>query len=492
MPIFWRHDVVERSAESAARAMGGEIISGDPTVSWRGAAIDSRRISGREIFFALPGERVDGHDYLPQAVASGAATVVVHRDIEPVPRDDREVAWVRVEDTYQALHDLTRAVRVQVPERLVAITGSAGKTTTKEILAALLARKFRTERSPGNLNNLYGFPLSLLNIRDDCQWMVAEMGMSTPGELGQVSQLGRPDVAVFTNVRPVHLENFRHLRDIADAKAELLAGLAEDGLIVANAYDPEVMYIVESHRAEHPEGDVRYVLYGVDPGTEEEAPKASPDVWASRPRPLADDQPGSRFTLSAGNESVEIELPLHGLYNVENCVAAAACALTLGVPLAEIAEAVAELSPGRMRGEIHRLEGFTVIDDSYNSNPDAACKALTSARSLHAERYVAILGDMLELGSDSPAFHARVGEHAATLGFTLVVGVGPLTRDLVAAARQRGTATHWFADAGQAAEWISASSLEEVGPGDLLLVKGSRGVGLEVAVDALLAKGGGG
>ncbi len=485
--------MVERNAQSAAQAMGGEVISGDPAISWRGAAIDSRRIAGREIFFALPGERVDGHDYLPQAVASGAAAVVVHRDVEPVSESGAEAAWVRVGDTYQALHDLTRAVRARVPERLVAITGSAGKTTTKEILATFLARKFRTERSPGNLNNLYGFPLSLLNIRDDCQWMVAEMGMSTPGELSQVSQLGRPDVAVFTNVRPAHLENFRHLRDIADAKAELLAGLAEDGLIVANANDPEVMYIVERYRTEHPHAAVRYVLYGVDRDDEDQKPKteAVPEVRATRPRQLPGGRPGSRFTLSTAGESVDVELPLHGLYNVENCLAAAACAHTLGVPLADIAAAVVDLAPGHMRGEVHRLGGFTVVDDTYNSNPDAACQALESAKGLPAERHVAILGDMLELGPTSVELHARVGELAASLGFSLVVGVGELARDLVAAARQRGTATHWFADAGQAADWIAESSLEEVGPGDLLLVKGSRGVGLEAAVDALLAKGGG-
>ena len=479
--------MVERSAGSAARAMKGEVISGDPAILWSGAAIDSRRITGREIFFALPGERVDGHDFLPQAIASGAAAVVVHHDVEPASPDGREAAWVRVRDTYRALHDLTRDVRTRVPERLVAITGSAGKTTTKEILAAMLARRFRTERSPGNLNNLYGFPLSLLNVRDDCEWMVAEMGMSTPGELRQVSLLGRPDVAVFTNVRPAHLENFCHLRDVADAKAELLAGLADGGLVVANADDPEVTYIVDRHRAENPDAGVRYVYYSAD--TERQEQGASPQVRASRARPLADGRPGSRFKLSAGSESVTVELPIHGLYNVENCLAAAACAHALGVSLSEIARAAAELSPGPMRGEVHRVAGFTVVDDSYNSNPDAARKALESAKALPAERHVAILGDMLELGPEAPSFHRQIGSHAAALGFALVVGVGELARELVAAARQRSTATHWFADAGQAARWVSAASREEIGGGDLLLVKGSRGVGLEAVVDALLAKG---
>ena len=496
--------MVERSAAIAARAMEGAVIAGDPAGVWSGAAIDSRRVAGREIFFALPGEKADGHDFVARALEQGAAAVVIHRDLETPGPGEGQAAWVRVSDTYRALHALTRSVRADVPERLVAITGSAGKTTTKELLAAMLGRRFRTERSPGNLNNLYGFPLSLLNIRDDCEWMVAEMGMSSPGELRQVSLLGRPDVAVFTNVRPAHLENFRHLRDIADAKAELLAGLADGGLIVANADDPEVMYIVERHRAERGdatrgEAQARYVLYGMETDSGEQ-PSAT--VTATVPEVLSGDKPGSRFVLTAAGESVDVELPIHGLYNVENCLAAAACAHALGVSLPEIAAAVAGLAPGRMRGEVHRRGGLTVIDDSYNSNPDAAQRALESARQLPARRYVAVLGDMLELGPEAPSFHRAVGDQAADLGFALLVGVGELTRELVAAANQRGLETRWFADSSEAARWAAsapggpeaAAALvpEDLGPadlapGDLVLVKGSRGVGLEVVVDQLLS-----
>ncbi len=488
--------MVERNASVAAEAMGGEVFAGDPATLWSGAAIDTRRIGGGEIFFALPGERTDGHAFLSQAIAAGAAVVVVHRD--STLADAGSAAWIRVDDTYRGLHALTRAVRAQVPERLVAITGSAGKTTTKEILAAMLRRRFRTERSPGNLNNLYGFPLSLLNIQDGCEWMVAEMGMSTPGELRQVSQLGAPDAAVFTNVRPAHLENFRHLRDIADAKSELLAGLAEGGLVVANADDPEVMYLVERHREraaghqqapeQRAEGtpSTRYVTYGT---------ASAADVTANSVQALSGERPGSRFELTVTDPetskaaSVNVDLPLHGTYNVENCLAAAACAYTLGVPLVDIAAAVRDLQPGRMRGEVHRLGTLTVVDDSYNSNPDAAGKALTSARQLAGQRYVAILGDMLELGPETPAFHREVGERAAELGFGLVVGVGEHARELVSAAELGGAEVRWFAAASSAAEWV-----RQAAPGwsqeDLVLVKGSRGVGLEVVVAALLEMGG--
>ncbi|MEO1087488.1 MAG: UDP-N-acetylmuramoyl-tripeptide--D-alanyl-D-alanine ligase, partial [Acidobacteriota bacterium] len=214
--------MAERTIDQAVAAMGGRLLRGDGARRFRGAAIDSRRTAAGELFFALPGARTDGHAHALAALENGATGVVVHQDV--AGEEDAPGAWIRVEDTFQALHALTRAVRGELPEHLVAITGSAGKTTTKELLAVMLERGFRVARSPGNFNNTYGFPIALLGIPDDTQWMVAEMGMSTPGELAQVSHLGRPDIAVFTNVRPVHLENFRSLEAIAEAKSELLAG----------------------------------------------------------------------------------------------------------------------------------------------------------------------------------------------------------------------------------------------------------------------------
>ncbi len=472
--------MVERSVSFARAAMDGRLLAGDPDSRWRGAAIDSRRIAGREIFFALPGERTDGHRFAAAAAARGASAVVVHEDLEPAPG----AAWLRVGDTFRALHRLTRAVRSEVPRKLVAITGSTGKTTTKELLAAMLARRFRVAKNPGNLNNLYGFPLSLLNIPDDSEWMVAEMGMSTPGELAEISRLGRPDVALFTNVRPAHLENFADLRGIAEAKAELLAGLAADGVIVANADDPEVMHIVERAwagagrpGAARP-GAARIVLYGFRQPAEVRGSELAPrDGSAGRV--------GSRFRLTAGGESRRVELAVHGLYNAENCLAAAACAHTLGVPLDDVVAAAAAFEPSPMRGVVRRLStGATVVDDSYNSNPDAAVKALESARRLPAERYLAILGDMLELGEGAAAFHRQVGRRAAALGFE-VVGVGELARTLVEAARRGGATAEWLADAGAAAAWARDELTSGLGAGDLVLVKGSRGVGLEAVVETL-------
>lgn len=461
-----------RVAEAAA-AVGGRVVAGGPEGSFSGAAIDSRKVAGGEVFFALPGERTDGHRFVGDAFARGAAAAIVQERIE-LPEAFAHRVVIEVADSFRALHDLARHVRAKTPERLVGITGSAGKTTTKELAAAMLAARFRVARTPGNLNNLYGFPLSLLNVPDDAQWMVAEMGMSTAGELAQLSLLGRPNIAVFTVVRPVHLEFFGSLAAIADAKAELLTGLAPDGLVVANADDPEVARIARRH------GQARTVWYGVE--------SANAEVCATGVAPAPGGAVGSRFRLEAGGESVDVALPLHGLYNVGNCLAAAACAWAVGVPLGEIAVAVAGARPAAMRGVVHRLlDGITLIDDSYNSNPDAVARALEGAAPLAAQRRVAVLGDMLELGPEAPRFHREAGERAARAGFALVAGVGELARELAEGARGAGAEARWFPDAAAAAEWLESEARE----GDLVLVKGSRGVGLEKVVERLLGEAAG-
>lgn len=490
--------------EWTARALGGDLLAfGDLSEEpgarrWNRAAIDSRRIEGGELFFALPGEQADGHDFLADAGRRGAAGVVVHREVgagELGPRTPRP-AVIRVADTYEALHDLTRAVRREVPEHLVAITGSAGKTTTKEILASVLAARFRVARSQGNFNNLYGFPLSLLGIPDDTEWMVAEMGMSTPGELRGVSLLGRPDVAVFTNVRPAHLENFDSLRSIAEAKSEILAGLADDGVVIANADDAEVMRVARGHVEEHPA--TRLLTYGI---LAQDA-----DVRAGDVEPLSasgDAQTvGSRFRLHYGGEasrgseerSEEMELSLHGLYNVENALAAAACALHLGLDAREIRRAFVHLAPAAKRGEVHRLpSGLLLVDDSYNSNPAAAERALESvARMPSTGRRVAILGDMLELGPREDAYHREVGEAAARLGFDVVLAVGELSRELAEGAAGTGIDVRHFHSATACAHFLAerpelglGPAARPLGAGDVVLVKASRGIGLEAAVEAI-------
>ena len=455
-----------------------------PQARWSRVAIDSRKVSGGELFVALPGERVDGHDYVRQAAERGAAAVLVHRDLDALPK----TPLIRVDDTYASLHELTRAVRAETPQHLVGITGSAGKTTTKELIAAVLASRFRVAKSPGNLNNLYGFPLALLGIDDDTDWMVAEMGMSTPGELRGVSLLGRPDIAVFTNVRAVHLVNFRSVADIAEAKSELLAGLSPEGLVVANADDPEVMRIARRHVEANP--GVQLLTYGVQ---SEDADVRGSDVTAISESGRAEDlqRLGSRFRLQApalGVDSEVLELGVHGLYNVENALAAITIGLHLGVPLHGIRRVLHDFRAAAMRGEVHDLpSGAVLVDDSYNSNPDAAERALESARRLPGRRYIAILGDMLELGPQESAFHRRVGEAAGKLGFE-VLAVGPLSADLADAAAAVGSRTHHFSEAQALVTWLGNPLHLGLHVGDVVLAKASRGTGLDIVVRALLER----
>jgi len=477
---------MRRSVAEAAAAMSGRVVAGDGESTWTRATLDSRQVEGGELFFALKGDHVDGHDYVGAALERGAAAAVVERTVElpgsastpaaaggPTATPAMPTgAVIHVAKVYDALHALTRAVRREVPEHVVGITGSSGKTTTKELLALCLAQRYRVAKTLGNLNNLLGFPLTLLGTPVGTEWLVAEMGMSLSGELGQISRMARPDVALFTNVRPVHLEGLGSLEAIARAKSELLEGLAADGIVVANADDPWVRWIAERHAAAH-EG-ARIVWFGG------ESPYRIGDVAAR-------EQGGTRFRLVTPEGEANVELPLHGIYNVENFLAAATTAHVLGVPLAALVAAAAGAETVGGRGAVTALpNGATLVDDSYNSNPVALRKALESAHALPGARHWAVLGDMLELGPEAPRFHREEGEAAARLGFGPVAGVGALCESLVLGARDAGAQARWFATADEAAPWAA----DVLRAGDVVLVKGSRGVRLEKVVSALRAAAG--
>jgi len=474
-----RLDLATTAAAMGGRMLGAEPADGWSGVSWNGATFDSRQVAGGELFFALPGEQTDGHRFVAAALGNGAAAAVVHESCEAPDGG----ALIRVDDVFTALHALTRhLLAAGEPGSIVAVTGSAGKTTTKELLAAMLGSRYRVARNEGNLNNTYGFPLSVLRLPAGVEWMVAEMGMSTPGELETLSRLSRPRAVVFTCVRPAHLEFFADgLAGIAAAKAELLTGLVPGGLVVANADDPEIVRFVGRYAADHPEA--RVVWFGRG---------ESADVTA---REVEVEEGGSRFTLVAGpgvaadGEPVErpVRLTLHGGYNVDNALAAAAAALALGASADEVAAGMAGAAPAAGRGVVHRLPGDRVlIDDSYNSNPDALSRALAAAAALAraggARRRWAVLGDMLELGPEAPRFHGEAGAEAARLGFSPVAGVGELSRALVEAAGEADEVEAiWFEDAAAAAGWAAG----ELADGDLVLVKGSRGVRLDRVVERL-------
>jgi UDP-N-acetylmuramoyl-tripeptide--D-alanyl-D-alanine ligase len=446
-----------------ARATRG-TPSAAAAVPLDGVSIDSRTIAAGELFVAIAGPRFDGHDFVAQAAERGAAAALVHRD----PPSPVSIPFIKVADTTAALGALAADVRARAAIPVVAITGSAGKTTTKEMTAWLLGARGDVLKTEGNLNNQYGLPLSLLRLRPEHTAAVLELGMSAAGELRALSRLARPDVAVITMVAPVHLEFFPSVEAIADAKAEILEGLREGGVAVLNGDDPRVRERGLRHRG-------RVLWFGKD-----RAFDVSAENWRGTVN-------GMRFDMRIAGRAYDVALPLAGPHFMMNFLAAAAAAHHLGIPAETIAERALALRPAARRGEVLRLgEGVTVLDDSYNSNP-AAVEAAVAALGLSARgRRVAFLGDMLELGPRGPALHAETGEAIAGK-LDVVAAAGALAAGFVEGARRAGkqdSALFAFPDSAAAAE--AAPTL--VRPGDAVLVKGSRGASMEKVVDALRAR----
>jgi UDP-N-acetylmuramoyl-tripeptide--D-alanyl-D-alanine ligase len=439
-------------------ATEGRLVSGPPERPVSGVSIDSRSLRPGELFVAIAGPRFDGHDFLPEAAERGAVAALVHRDVPAVPG----LGIVRVADTTGALADLARHVRDAAGVPVVAVTGSVGKTTTKDMAAGLLEARGAVLRSEGNLNNRYGLPLTLLRLRPEHWAAAVELGMSAAGELRVLSAIARPDVAVVTRVSAVHLEFFGSVERIAEAKAEILEGVRSGGAAVLNGDDPLVRRIGETWGGE-------ILWFGRDRRF---------DVSAERWRGTAF---GMRFDLRLAGRNWDVALPLPGPHFVMNFLAAAAAALRLGVAPEAIVERATRLKAARHRGEVLRLRnGIAVLDDCYNSSPEALEAALVALAMAAGRRKVAFLGDMLELGGGSAALHRRAGEGLPGRA-DVVAAVGERGRDLLEGARSRGFAAgrlHASADS-------AAAAAELVEPGDAVLVKGSRGMRMETVVEAL-------
>lgn len=454
-------------ASLVAAATGGRVTGTSPAarlVPLAGVSIDSRTIRRGEVFFAIAGKHFDGHDFLADVKAKGAGAAVVHKDLGEVPG----LPLVRVADTTRALGDLARHVRRQGEAPVVAITGSAGKTTTKDLTATLLATRGPVLRTEGNLNNQYGLPLTLLRLAPEHVAAVLEMGMSAKGELRTLSQIAEPDLAVITNVGSAHLEFFGSVDEVAKAKAEILEGLRPGGRAVLNADDPRVRRIGEAFAG-------KIVWFGRDRRCD-----VSGENWRGTAF-------GMRFDLVIAGRKVEVALPLPGSHFMMNFLAAAAVAHALGVAPETMAEAAASFTPGQHRSQVRRLgQNVILLDDCYNSSPEALDAAVAVLSMAGGERRVAVLGDMLELGPEAVRIHRERG--AGFRGkLERLFAVGPLGREIAEGACRAGLPTgavELFEDAAAAA----AAVPDLVQPGDAVLVKASRGLELEAVVDALLAR----
>ena len=441
-----------------AQLVGGTVIQGGDVES-SSVVIDSREVKPDSVFFAIRGERLDGHDFLPQALQTARGAVVSR-----VP-ENTDKAIVKVDDTTVALQNLAKAIRERYDFLLIGITGSAGKTTTKEMIATLTGTERRTFKSWGNFNNQIGAPLCLDNMPDGAQVVVSEMGMNHAGEIAQIAGLMRPHVGVYTNIAPVHIEFFGTIEGIAAAKRELLENLAPNGTVVVNNDNEHVVRISSDY-------DGPKVTYGV----EHDAQYRATNI---RERGLL----GTRFTLVAEGTSRELELVLPGRHNLDNLLAAIATARAVGITWEGIERGVAEVKPAYHRGVIIPWRGATIYDDTYNSNPYALKRTLELMTQAEAKRRVAVIGDMLELGEQELQFHRDAGL-GIPKSIDVVAGVGKRTRALLDGAREAGfadDALHHFDNAQEAGEFLKS----EIREGDLVLIKGSRGVGLDKAVAML-------
>jgi UDP-N-acetylmuramoyl-tripeptide--D-alanyl-D-alanine ligase len=462
------------TAGAIAAAVGGHLLFGDAARVIDGFSIDSRTVQRGDLFIALRGDRFDGAAYAAESLAAGACGVMIARD--PARAVHQEAAHgavvIEVEDTTAALQVLGRHVRLASGARVTAITGSAGKTTTKEITATFLSARYQVYRNPGNFNNHIGLPLSLLELRARPDVAVVELGMNHAGEIRRLVALAEPDVRVWTNVGDAHLGFFSSPEAIADAKAEILDGATSSTMLVANADDPRVMARTTAFAG-------RMVTFGTSTRS---------DIRATRIEELGVE--GTRAHLRTPEGEAEVRVPLLGIGNLQNVLAATAVAHLHGVPLDDVVDSAAALRPARHRGEILKLRsGVTLVDDSYNSSPAALMRTLEAVgRDRSHGRKTAVIGEMLELGSFAEPLHAECGHAAVKAGISRLVAVGgPAAAALAGAERAAGLDDEAALHVGTSAEAADVL-LASMTAGDLVLVKGSRGIGTDLVVERVKAE----
>jgi len=446
--MIFEWDDVARAIEAVAARAPGQAISG-----W---SIDSRTIAPGDLFFALRGPQFDGHDYTEAALAHGAVGAVVDRDL-------RLPGQLVVADTLAALQNLAAWARCRWGGRVVGVTGSAGKTTTKDVIAHLLAVEMAVGKTIGNLNNHFGLPLSILRLPDQSRAAVVEMGMNHAGEIRALARIARPDIGVVTNVGYAHVEAFGSIEGVALAKRELIEELPPQGVAVLNADDRLVAEFGKVHRG-------RVVTFGL---------AENADVRAENIEFGSD---GVCFRC----RGAQFESPLVGRHGLSNLLAGIAVAVVFGIAPERLRDAVRSLAPGKMRGERLEHNGVMIWNDSYNSNPEAARAMLDVLRETPARRRIAVLGEMLELGQSTEPLHREVGKYAAMEGIDVLIGIRGAARFMVEEAVTAGLsddAAFFFEDPAVAGDFLRGI----LQTGDAVLFKGSRGVKVERALDRVMA-----
>jgi UDP-N-acetylmuramoyl-tripeptide--D-alanyl-D-alanine ligase len=447
-----------RSFTSAGSA--GDLVAGDFPRTVSGWSIDSRTINAGDCFFALRGPANDGHDYIANVLERRAAVAIVEREV------DAAIPQIVVPDTLAALQELARKARKHWGGTVVGVTGSAGKTTTKDAIASLLNVGMRTGRTIGNYNNHFGVPLSILRLPDDSRAAVIEMGMNHAGEIRDLAHIAKPEIGVVTNVGWAHAEYFPDgIEGVALAKRELIEELPADGVAVLNADDERVRAFREIHPG-------RCLLFGFS----EDADVRAEDVHLC--------PNGAKFHCLG----VEFTSPLAGRHGVSNVLAAIAVARAMDLAPEILVDAVRALVIGKMRGERADRNGITIINDSYNANPEAMRSMLELLSGTPARRRIAVLGEMLELGPEAGALHRGIGQFAAEQGIDALLGIRGAARLMVESAIEAGmsdSAAFFFESSEEAGDFLRSFAH----PGDAVLFKGSRGVQVEKALSRAFEEG---
>ncbi len=450
------------------------MIGGD-TARFSSVVIDSRNAKASDFFVAIRGERFDGHDFVESVTESGGRGFLIRRDkIAELPISewrDKGIACVAVVDTRRALGDMAAYRRKTAGIPVVAITGSNGKTSTKDMTASVLGQRFNTLSTAGNLNNDIGVPLTLLRLSPDHQAAVVEMGMNHPGEIRRLSAICRPNIGMITNIAPAHLEGLGGIEAVAAAKGELLENITPDGVAVLNADNVHGMRLKDQATG-------RVLLFGLGDAA---------DVRADK---IIQHEDGIAFNLHLPDAEISVKLHVHGRFMVYNALAAAAAGNLLGVSAAEIKDGLAAFKPVKGRMSICRTDrGVSVVDDSYNANPGSMEAAISVLSAMPKQgRSVLVAGDMRELGSAAGELHERIGRIAARSGIDRLYITGENADDMARGAIIEGMAADRIF-VGTKPD-IMAELNDFLDVGDWVLVKGSRSMGMEEIVEWLLAEGG--
>jgi UDP-N-acetylmuramoyl-tripeptide--D-alanyl-D-alanine ligase len=425
----------------------------------QGYSIDSRTVQPGDLFFAVKGERLDGHDFVQQALERGAVSAVVRKD--QLARFSVKTCLLAVDDTLVALQTLATAVRRLWGKPVVGITGSVGKTTTKEAIAHVLSSHYKVLKSEGNHNNHFGLPLMLLKLQPEHEIAVIEMGMSHAGEISALAKIAQPETGVVTVVAPVHLEFFDSIAGIARAKYELIESLPASGTAVLNADDEYVSQFGRDFKG-------KVVLYG----TRVPADVRGEDIKSGG-------MEGSEFDVVVEGRREHALLPLVGAHNISNALAAVAVALDRGIKLSDAVAALATLKPADKRGQVVQMGNIRVINDCYNSNPKALEAMVDALATMPAKRRIVVAGEMLELGPAGESMHKAAGKHIGEMKLDMLLGVRGLAQSLVDGAKAKGMRAEFVATSEEAGEWLA----REARDGDVVLLKASRGVKLEKALE---------